>query len=173
LIWKVGSILRSGTGTPVFGLGRLQLTEVLILLTIPPPCSHSPVNTRRFPIQRPFNNTGIDSQRRKIVLELRFEILKVKELFGSRHFRRSLYQAIRQFNHGPKVKCRVCCFRTAASAEINLRRQRELRRNLLACVLILHGLQEPPTDSRIDPVGLRQRPFAPFVDLVNRRGTVA
>jgi hypothetical protein len=38
--------------------------------------------------------------------------------------------------------------------------------NYLACVLILHGLQEPPTDNRIDPVGLRQRPLAPLFDVV-------
>ena len=55
----------------------------------------------------------------------------------------------------------------------DLRRQRELRRKLLVCPLILHGFQEPPTDRRIDPVGLRQRPLAPLFDLVHRRGTVA
>jgi hypothetical protein len=38
----------------------------------------------------------------------------------------------------------------------------------LARVLIRYGLQEPSTDSRIDPVGLRQRPFAPSFDLVHR-----
>jgi hypothetical protein len=75
-----------------------------------------------------------------MVLELRFEILKVKELFGSRHFRTSLYQAIREFNYGPKVKCRVCCFRTAASAEIASRKLNEALR--LASSMFLGGGSE-------------------------------
>lgn len=39
-------------------------------------------------------------------------------------------------------------------------------------LFILHCLRELAADSRINPIGLGQRPLTPLFDLLNRRGSV-